>query len=56
MVGFPSWHKATNKSAAEPRYMTFEAQMYKPLTIRDYALLRFEHVKEPQLVAVIFTC
>ena len=28
VVEFPSSHKATNKSAAEPRYMTFEAQNF----------------------------
>ena len=30
--------KPTKKSAAEPRYMTFEAQNPVPFTIRDYAL------------------
>ena len=56
VVGFPSWHKATNRAAAEPRYMTFEAQNPEPFTIRDYALLRLEHVDAPQLVAAIVTC
>ena len=48
--------KPTEKSAAEPRYMTFEAQNPEPFTIRDYALLRLEHVDAPQLVAAIVTC
>ena len=33
--------KTTEKSAAEPRYMTFEAQNFY---LHDYALLRLEHV------------
>ena len=28
VVGFPGLHKTTKKSAAEPRYMTFEAQTF----------------------------
>jgi hypothetical protein len=40
----------------EPRYMTFEAQNLLPITIRDYALLRLEHVAERQLVAHTSAC
>ena len=42
VVGFPGLHKTTEKSAAEPRYMTFEAQNF--LLNKDYALLRLEDV------------
>ena len=52
----PGFTQNHQKSAAEPRYMTFEAQNPEPFTIRDYALLRLEHVDAPQLVAAIVTC
>ena len=46
VVGFPGLHKTTKKSAAEPRYMTFEAQTFllNKDTVHDYALLRLEDV------------
>ena len=43
-MGFPGLHKTTKKSAAEPRYTTFEAQTFLPTKKHDDALLRLEDV------------